>query len=147
MQTYINPQLSDWSTLTCRPTKDVQDLQKIVFDVFGKIQTEKDQALFNFTEQFDKVRLTSLKVSLEEIEEAKLLISEDLKQAIKLAASNIERFHSAQREEIKVIETTKGVNCWRESRGIENVGIYIPGGTAPLFSTTLMLGIPAKIAK
>lgn len=146
MQTYINPQLSDWSTLTSRPTKEVQDLQKIVFDVFGKIQTEKDQALFNFTEQFDKVRLTSLKVSLEEIEEAKLLISEDLKQAIKLAASNIERFHSAQREEIKVIETTKGVKCWRESRGIENVGIYIPGGTAPLFSTTLMLGIPAKLA-
>ncbi len=146
MQTYINPQLSDWSTLTSRPTKEVQDLQKIVFDVFGKIQTEKDQALFNFTEQFDKVRLTSLKVSLEEIEEAKSLISEDLKQAIKLAASNIERFHSAQREEIKVIETTKGVNCWRESRGIENVGIYIPGGTAPLFSTTLMLGIPAKLA-
>ncbi|RRJ92701.1 histidinol dehydrogenase [Paenimyroides tangerinum] len=146
MQTYINPKLSDWSTLTSRPTKEVQDLQKIVFDVFGKIQTEKDQALFNFTEQFDQVRLTSLKVSLEEIEEAKLLISEDLKQAIKLAASNIERFHSAQREEIKVIETTKGVNCWRESRGIENVGIYIPGGTAPLFSTTLMLGIPAKLA-
>ena len=146
MQTYIKPQLSDWSTLTARPTKEAQDLQKIVLDVFGKIQTEKDQALIDFTEKFDQVKLTSLEVSTQEIEEAKTLISEDLKQAIQLAASNIEKFHAEQREEIKVIETTKGVNCWRESRGIENIGIYIPGGTAPLFSTTLMLGIPAKLA-
>ena len=146
MQTYINPQLSDWSDLTARPTKEAQDLQKIVLDVFGKIQTKKDQALIDFTEQFDKVKLTSLEVATEEIEEAKSLISEELKQAIQLAASNIEKFHAAQREEIQIIETTKGVNCWRESRGIENVGIYIPGGTAPLFSTTLMLGIPAKLA-
>ena len=146
MQTYIKPQLSDWSTLTARPTKEAQDLQKIVLDVFGKIQTEKDQALIDFTEKFDQVKLTSLEVSTQEIEEAKTLISEDLKQAIQLAASNIEKFHTEQREEIKVIETTKGVNCWRESRGIENVGIYIPGGTAPLFSTVLMLGIPAKLA-
>ncbi|WP_313359748.1 histidinol dehydrogenase [Empedobacter sp.] len=146
MQTYIKPQLSDWSTLTARPTKEAQDLQEIVLDIFGKIQTEKDQALIDFTEKFDQVKLTSLEVSTQEIEEAKTLISEDLKQAIQLAASNIEKFHTEQREEIKVIETTKGVNCWRESRGIENVGIYIPGGTAPLFSTTLMLGIPAKLA-
>lgn len=146
MKTYINPQYSDWSTLTTRPTKEAQDLQKIVLDVFDKIQTKKDQALINFTEEFDKVRLSSLEISAEEIEEAKTLISEDLKQAIQLAASNIEKFHQAQREEIKIIETTKGVNCWRESRGIENVGIYIPGGTAPLFSTTLMLGTPAKLA-
>lgn len=146
MQTYIKPQLSDWSTLTARPTKEAKDLQKIVLDVFGKIQTEKDQALIDFTEKFDQVKLTSLEVSTQEIEEAKTLISEDLKQAIQLAASNIEKFHTEQREEVKVIETTKGVNCWRESRGIENVGIYIPGGTAPLFSTTLMLGIPAKLA-
>ena len=146
MQTYINPQLSDWSALTSRPTKEAQDLQKIVLDVFGKIQSEKDEALIEFTEKFDGVKLTSLEVSKEEIEEAKSLISEELKQAIQLAASNIEKFHAAQREEIKIIETTKGVNCWRESRGIENVGIYIPGGTAPLFSTTLMLGIPAKLA-
>ncbi len=146
MQTYIKPQLSDWSTLTARPTKEAQDLQKIVLDVFGKIQAEKDQALIDFTEKFDQVELTSLEVSTQEIEEAKTLISEDLKQAIQLAASNIEKFHAEQREEIKVIETTRGVNCWRESRGIENIGIYIPGGTAPLFSTTLMLGIPAKLA-
>ncbi|WP_291091538.1 histidinol dehydrogenase [Empedobacter sp. UBA7494] len=146
MQTYIKPQLSDWSTLTARPTKEAQDLQKIVLDVFGKIQTEKDQALIVFTEKFDQVKLTSLEVSTQEIEEAKTLISEDLKQAIQLAASNIEKFHAEQPEEIKVIETTRGVNCWRESRGIENIGIYIPGGTAPLFSTTLMLGIPAKLA-
>ncbi|WP_291053124.1 MULTISPECIES: histidinol dehydrogenase [unclassified Empedobacter] len=146
MQTYIKPQLSDWSTLTARPTKEAQDLQKIVLDVFEKIKIEKDQALIDFTEKFDQVKLTSIEVSTQEIEEAKTLISEDLKQAIQLAASNIEKFHAEQREEIKVIETTRGVNCWRESRGIENVGIYIPGGTAPLFSTTLMLGIPAKLA-
>ncbi|WP_291121118.1 histidinol dehydrogenase [Empedobacter sp. UBA7248] len=146
MQTYIKPQLSDWSTLTARPTKEAQDLQKIVLDVFEKIKIEKDQALIDFTEKFDQVKLTSLEVSTQEIEEAKTLIPEDLKQAIQLAASNIEKFHDEQREEIKVIETTKGVNCWRESRGIENVGIYIPGGTAPLFSTTLMLGTPAKLA-
>ncbi len=146
MQTYIKPQLSDWSTLTARPTKEAQDLQKIVLDVFGKIQTEKNQALIDFTEQFDKVKLSSLEVTAVEIEEAKTLISEELKQAIQLAASNIEKFHSVQREEVQIIETTNGVNCWRESRAIENVGIYIPGGTAPLFSTTLMLGIPAKLA-
>ncbi|WP_413532813.1 histidinol dehydrogenase [Empedobacter brevis] len=146
MKTFIKPQLSDWSTLTSRPTKKSQDLQKIVLAIFDKIQSKKDEALIDFTEQFDQVRLTSLEVSVEEIEEAKTLISEDLKKAIQLAASNIEKFHISQREEIKVIETTKGVNCWRESRGIENVGIYIPGGTAPLFSTTLMLGIPAKLA-
>lgn len=146
MQTYIKPQLSDWSTLTARPTKEAQDLQEIVLDIFGKIQTEKDQALIDFTEKFDQVKLTSLEVSTQEIEEAKTLISEELKQAIQLAASNIEKFHSVQREEVQIIETTNGVNCWRESRAIENVGIYIPGGTAPLFSTTLMLGIPAKLA-
>ncbi|MDM1552695.1 histidinol dehydrogenase [Empedobacter falsenii] len=146
MKTFINPNISDWSTLTARSTKEAQDLQKIVLDVFGKIQTENDQALIDFTEQFDKVRLTSLEVTAEEIEEAKTLISDELKQAIQLAAYNIEKFHAVQREEVQIIETTKGVNCWRESRGIENVGIYIPGGTAPLFSTTLMLGIPAKLA-
>ena len=146
MQTYITPNISDGSALTSRPTKEAQDLQKIVLDVFEKIQSEKDEALIEFTEKFDGVKLTSLEVSKEEIEEDKSLISEELKQAIQLAASNIEKFHAIQREEVKVIETTKGVNCWRESRGIENVGIYIPGGTAPLFSTTLMLGIPAKLA-
>ena len=146
MKTFIKPQLSDWSILTSRPTKEAQDLQKIILDVFEKIQMDKDEALIDFTEQFDQVRLTSLEISVEEIEEAKTLIAQDLKQAIQLAASNIEKFHISQREEIKIIETTKGVNCWRENRAIENVGIYIPGGTAPLFSTTLMLGIPAKLA-
>lgn len=92
MQTYINPQLSDWSALTSRPTKEAQDLQKFVLNVFGKIQLDKDQALIDFTEQFDKVQLTSLEVSVEEMEEAKALISDDLKKAIQLAASNIENF-------------------------------------------------------
>lgn len=146
MKTYINPQLSDWSALTSRPTQKSEDLQAVVLEVFNEIQLKKDKALFDFTEKFDQVQLPSLQVSPEEIQEAKSLISEDLKQAIELAASNIEKFHTAQKEEINIIETTKGVKCWRESRGIENVGIYIPGGTAPLFSTVLMLGVPAKLA-
>lgn len=146
MKTYIQPQISNWTELTTRPTKESKDLQKIVLEVFDKIKTEGDKALVDFTAQFDKVQLTNLFVTSQEIDEANELISNDLKQAIQLAASNIEKFHSAQFEKSNVIETTQGVQCWRESRGIENVGIYIPGGTAPLFSTTLMLGIPAKLA-
>jgi len=146
MKTYTQPQISDWAELTTRPTKEAKDLQKIVLEVFDKIKTEGDKALVDFTAQFDKVQLTNLFVTSQEIDEANQLISNDLKQAIQLAASNIEKFHSAQFEKSNVIETTQGVQCWRESRAIENVGIYIPGGTAPLFSTTLMLGIPAKLA-
>lgn len=146
MKTYINPQLPDWSALASRPTQKSENLQAVVLEVFNEIQLKKDKALFYFTKKFDQVQLTSLQVSPEEIQEAKSLISEDLKQAIELAASNIEKFHTAQKEEINIIETIKGVKCWRESRGIENVGIYIPGGTAPLFSTVLMLGVPAKLA-
>ena len=146
MNTYIYPPLTEWFELSNRPTKETQDLQQIVLNVFDEIQNKKDKALIELTEKFDNVKLSNLYVSEQEIEEAKSLITDDLKNAIQLAAANIEKFHSAQQEEIKIIETTKGVNCWRESRGIENVGIYIPGGTAPLFSTVLMLGIPAKLA-
>jgi histidinol dehydrogenase len=146
MNTYIYPPLTEWFELSNRPTKKTQDLQQVVLNVFDEIQNKKDKALIKLTEKFDNVKLSNLYVSEQEIEEAKSLITDDLKNAIQLAAANIEKFHSAQQEEIKIIETTKGVNCWRESRGIENVGIYIPGGTAPLFSTVLMLGIPAKLA-
>ena len=146
MNTYIYPPLTEWFELSNRPTKETQDLQQVVLNVFDEIQNKKDKALIKLTEKFDNVKLSNLYVSDQEIEEAKSLITDDLKNAIQLAAANIEKFHSAQQEEIKIIETTKGVNCWRESRGIENVGIYIPGGTAPLFSTVLMLGIPAKLA-
>ncbi|GGF09172.1 histidinol dehydrogenase [Chishuiella changwenlii] len=146
MNTYIYPPLTEWLELSNRPTKETQDLQQVVLNVFDEIQNKKDKALIELTEKFDNVKLSNLYVSKQEIEEAKSLITDDLKNAIQLAAKNIEKFHSAQQEEIKIIETTKGVNCWRESRGIENVGIYIPGGTAPLFSTVLMLGIPAKLA-
>ncbi|WP_333663543.1 histidinol dehydrogenase [Chishuiella changwenlii] len=146
MNTYIYPPLTEWLELSNRPTKKTQDLQQVVLNVFDEIQNKKDKALIKLTEKFDNVKLSNLYVSEQEIEEAKSLITDDLKNAIQLAAANIEKFHSAQQEEIKIIETTKGVNCWRESRGIENVGIYIPGGTAPLFSTVLMLGIPAKLA-
>jgi len=146
MNTYIYPPLTEWLQLSKRPTKETQDLQQVVLNIFDEIQNKKDKALIELTEKFDNVKLSNLYVSEQEIEEAKNLITDDLKNAIQLAATNIEKFHTAQMEEIKIIETTKGVNCWRESRGIENVGIYIPGGTAPLFSTVLMLGIPAKLA-
>ena len=99
-----------------------------------------------FTAKFDKVSLQDLKVSENEIIEAENLVSNELKSAIKLASENIRTFHNSQQEEKKIIETTEGVFCWRENRAIENIGIYIPGGTAPLFSTVLMLGIPATIA-
>jgi len=146
MKTYWYPKISDWKDLSIRPTRKAEDLEKIVSNVFEMIQDQKDEALLQLTQKFDKVRLTSIEVSPKEIEVAQTLISTDLKKAIQLAASNIQKFHEAQREEVKIIETMQGVNCWRESRPIENVGIYIPGGTAPLFSTTLMLGIPARLA-
>lgn len=146
MEKYIQPQLTNWSELSKRPTKESQDLQKVVLDVFEQIQDKKDEALFELTKKFDKVDISNLTVSQQEIDEAKTLISDDLKNAIQLAAANIKKFHAAQEENVTNIETTEGVNCWRESRGIENIGIYIPGGTAPLFSTVLMLGIPAKLA-
>lgn len=146
MEKYIQPQLTNWSELSKRPTKESQDLQKVVLDVFEQIQDKKDKALFELTKKFDKVDISNLTVSQQEIDEASTLISDNLKNAIQLAAANIKKFHAAQEENVTNIETTEGVNCWRESRGIENVGIYIPGGTAPLFSTVLMLGIPAKLA-
>lgn len=146
MKTYTYPALTEWSDLSKRPTKETQDLQEIVLDVFEQIQNKKDEALLELTAKFDQVELANIAVTQQEIEEAIALISNDLINAIQLAAANIKKFHASQQEEIKIIETTKGVNCWRESRGIDNVGIYIPGGTAPLFSTVLMLGIPAKLA-
>lgn len=146
MQTYINPQLSEWNNLIQRPVQKAEDLQNIVLTVFEDIKNEKDKALINYTKKFDKANLTDIKVSSDEINTAIASVSEELRQAIQMAASNIEKFHASQKESKNIIETAEGVNCWREARPIENVGIYIPGGSAPLFSTVLMLGIPAQLA-
>ncbi|MCT4303610.1 histidinol dehydrogenase [Elizabethkingia anophelis] len=146
MQTYINPPLSEWKNLIQRPVQKAEDLQNIVLTVFEDIKNEKDKALINYTKKFDKAYLTDIRVSSDEITAAIALVSEELRQAIQMAASNIEKFHASQKENKNIIETTEGVNCWREARPIENIGIYIPGGSAPLFSTVLMLGIPAQLA-
>ena len=146
MKQYRYPNISEWKSLCERPLQNQENLSEQVKFVFDEVKINGDKALKFYTEKFDSVVLNDFKVSEIEIEEAKNLVSDELKSAIKIASENIRKFHSSQQEEKKVIETTEGVFCWRESRAIENIGIYIPGGTAPLFSTVLMLGIPANIA-
>lgn len=146
MKRIIYPNKKNWLKLTQRPLVKTTDLNNLVNQVFEEIKRDGDAAVTRYSYQFDKVKLKSLALSEETMNDASKNVSKELKEAIRLAKSNIEKFHTAQKEISKVIETTKGVKCWRESRPIEKVGIYIPGGTAPLFSTVLMLGVPAKIA-
>ncbi|WP_120213603.1 histidinol dehydrogenase [Epilithonimonas arachidiradicis] len=146
MKQYKYPPISEWKSLCERPLQNQENLESQVKEVFSEVKDNGDKALKFFTEKFDKVSIQDLKVSESEINEAEKLVSEELKSAIKIASENIKKFHNSQQEEKNIIETTEGVFCWRESRAIENIGIYIPGGTAPLFSTVLMLGIPATIA-
>lgn len=146
MNIYQYPQKSDWAGIIRRPVLEKQNLRATITEVFEKVKNDGDSALQYYTSKFDGVSLDSFKVSQEEIEKASNEVSDELKAAIQHAKKNIETFHRSQEEETKKIETVPGVECWRESRGIEKVGIYIPGGTAPLFSTVLMLAIPAKLA-
>lgn len=146
MKTYINPPKNEWESLTARPLIKQENLQDLVLEIFNDIRENRDVAVRKYSEKFDKSLLVDLKVSQTTIDRESEKISEELKKAIQQAKGNIERFHESQKEEKKIVETTAGVQCWRESRPIEKVGIYIPGGTAPLFSTVLMLAIPAKIA-
>lgn len=146
MKTIVNPPKNEWIALCQRPTFENVTLNQAVSTILNDVQRNGDEALFRLEKNFDKVDLKSLLVSQEEIEFAKTQVSEELKSAIQLAKNNIERFHAAQEEKTQKIETTEGVVCWRKSVAIEKVGLYIPGGTAPLFSTVLMLGIPAKLA-
>ena len=146
MNIYQYPQKSDWAGIIRRPVLEKKNLRATITEVFEKVKNDGDSALQYYTSKFDGVKLDSFKVSQEEIEKASNEVSDELKAAIQHAKKNIETFHRAQEEETKKIETVPGVECWRESRGIEKVGIYIPGGTAPLFSTVLMLAIPAKLA-
>lgn len=129
-----------------RPHKDAAELSAIVSGVLDDIKLRGDEAVKEYELKFDKVQLDSLKVTSEEIAEAERLVSKELKDALILAHDNISTFHSAQKFQGKRIETCKGVTCWQKSVAIEKVGLYVPGGTAPLFSTVLMLATPAKIA-
>jgi histidinol dehydrogenase len=146
MKTLIYPTSSQILEAIRRPELAEQDLQNIVKSVFEDVRAEGDRAVVKYTLQFDKVLLTSLEVSESEFDEAELLLSDYLKAAIIQASKNIRAFHEKQLEESQIIETMPGVRCWRKSVPIERIGLYIPGGTAPLFSTVLMLGIPASIA-
>lgn len=146
MKTIINPKKTDWSELLKRPTQTVENIEHTVNEIFNDVQRHGDDAISKYTEIFDGVKLNSIVVSKEEIEDASALISEELKSAIQTAKQNIEKFHSAQKTERISIQTSVGVDCWQEKRPIQKVGLYIPGGTAPLFSTVLMLAVPAQIA-
>jgi histidinol dehydrogenase len=140
------PRKDKWPALLERPAFEKDKFTKLVSDILMAVKDNGDDALLDYTEKFDGVKIDSLLVSKQELDNANAQISGELSIAIKLAKSNIEKFHTAQHISEPRIETTKGVSCWRRSVGIEKVGLYIPGGSAPLFSTILMLAIPAKIA-
>jgi len=146
MKKVINPSKNDWAELLKRPTQTIESIEETVTAIFGDIKRNGNDGAKRYTSIFDGVELNDFFVSDEEIKEAELLISNDLKEAIKVAIANISTFHSAQKTTKIVVETTEGVECWQEKRPIQKVGLYIPGGTAPLFSSVLMLAIPAKIA-
>lgn len=140
------PERGDWAKIVERPHLDVSQLNSVVKSVLDDIRAHGDEAVISYEEKFDHVTLSSLVVSEAEIDEAMTLVSEDLLNALRIAHQNIKAFHEAQRYEGIRVETAPGVTCWQKSVPIEKVGLYIPGGTAPLFSTVLMLATPAKIA-
>lgn len=146
MKIYINPAKNKWTEIIQRPQINNAALKNIVSEILLSVKQNGDEAIKKYSLQFDGVELNDLKVSDEEIKAALLVVDNELKNAIQLAKENIEKFHRSQKEEVKIIETSAGVMCWRRSVAIDKVGLYIPGGTAPLFSTLLMLGIPAVLA-
>ncbi|WP_299052509.1 histidinol dehydrogenase [uncultured Polaribacter sp.] len=146
MKIINNPSKKDWNKILERPTKTVGDIENTVNAIFDDIKGNGDVAIKKYTQQFDGVAVENILVSEQEIQEAIAFVSGDLKNAIAIAKENITKFHAAQKTEKVFVETAVGVNCWQEKRPITKVGLYIPGGTAPLFSTVLMLAIPAQIA-
>ena len=146
MKTILNPAKSAWKTILERPTKTVDDIEKTVLQIFDDVQKNGDIAVDKYTSLFDGVQIKEKLVTATEIEEAIQAISPELKEAIRVAHRNILLFHKLQKTEKVSVETYRGVFCWQEKRPIQKVGLYIPGGTAPLFSTVLMLAIPAQIA-
>lgn len=146
MEKILYPEKKDWPELLKRADIDYSSVEKKVDQIIQQVRERGDAAIFELTQQIEGIELHSLKVSHEEFEEARQKVDNNLKKAIAQAKANIEKFHNYQKVQGKVIETTPGVRCWQKSVAIEKVGLYIPGGSAPLFSTVLMLGIPAKIA-
>lgn len=146
MQYIRYPEKSTWSNILQRPAIDTRELESRVAAILDEVKTGGDAAIRKFAWQFDKAELNTLSVSNAEFDAAAANVSDELKAAIQQAKSNIEFFHKRQAEQTQVVETMPGVQCWRRATAIEKVGLYIPGGSAPLFSTILMLGIPAKLA-
>jgi histidinol dehydrogenase len=146
MNKIYNPEPKDWQEILRRPTQTVEDIEATVTAIFKEVKLKGDSAVAKYTSIFDGTTLDTVVVSSQEIQEATTTLSQDVKDAIQLAKGNIEKFHEAQKTERVTVETTPGVVCWQEKRPIQKVGLYIPGGTAPLFSTILMLAVPAKIA-
>jgi histidinol dehydrogenase len=147
MQLFTLPDRKDWKKLTERTALNSEKVEQAVQNILNAVKERGDEALKEFTQQFDKVQINDFLVSESSIQQAASLLPQDLKQAIQNAYQNITTFHLAQQEKNKIIvETQNGVKCWRKSVAIQKVGLYIPGGTAPLFSTVLMLGVPAQIA-
>ena len=142
------PDPSEWPALLARPVQSTQQIEAVVAPILAQVRDTGDTALVELTKKFDKVDLNvaQLEVSTDELDAAEAQLSDELKAAIRQAYANIRRFHEQQRQPIEKVETMPGVTCWRKSVGIEKVGLYVPGGTAPLFSTVLMLGVPAQLA-
>lgn len=140
------PKKTDWTEVIKRPAFDTTNLFDTVSNILKEVKTKGDKAVLDYSLKFDKVQPEVLQVTQKELSEAEQLVDSNLKNAINIAKNNIEKFHAAQRLEEKKVETTPGVVCWQKSVAIEKVGLYIPGGTAPLFSSVLMLAIPARIA-
>ena len=146
MNKVFNPEKNTWSSLAKRPLYSLDSVKGIVDEIFTNVKLKGDEALVDYTNKFDKVNLNDLLVSDKKINNSENDIDKDLKESINIAFNNIYKFHKNQAFNSKKTETTPGVFCWQEKRAIENVGLYIPGGTAPLFSSVLMLAIPAMIA-
>ncbi len=146
MKKIYNPSPESWSAILERPTKTVGDIESTVKEIFAAVQKDGDAAIAKYTNKFDGITVQNQVVTQSEIEQAVNTLPNDLKEAIVLAHGNIEKFHTAQKTKAVSVETAEGVSCWQEKRPIQKVGLYIPGGTAPLFSTVFMLAVPAKIA-
>ena len=146
MNLHLHPPRDTWQQMLQRPTFETQQLEATVSDILKDVKIRGDEAVRDYTAKFDKVHLENFQVEKAEFDEARHLVSPELKAALLTAKSNIARFHESQRMKTQRVETMPGVQCWRKSVPIDKVGLYIPGGTAPLFSTVLMLGIPAAIA-
>ena len=147
MKKYFNPKKDNWASICERPLFDNTQIKKIVNDVFDNVKVNGDKALIQYTKKFDNIDLKEISFDLERIDILEIDIDPELKESIDNAFNNIYKFHESQLFVSKKIETSKEVFCWQDKRPIENVGLYIPGGTAPLFSSVLMLAIPAMIAK